>query len=333
MGRNLVARALDGAGDRAAWEALWNRAKSPWLAQHPAYLEAVADGAGNRCAVGVFHGGELLAAVPFLIHERRGSTNWFQPVPAPFAGPLVEDDSIATDESAWNEIGAAIAGAVRDCTRARIVLPPGWIDVRPLVWREGWRAFPHYSYVSRWESPERFEAELGSAARRQLAKARREGLRMEVLDSLAPLRALREGTAQRQSFEEIVSWGGYERLLRWGSDGSAPSTVGAMALGVFDSAGALHAGALFARDFGRTYYLLGASAPAKLGSGAPTLLHVEAVRRFAERNWPRVHDWCGANIESVAQFKRGFGPSLELTFLCEFRGTGARLLDALRGRR
>ncbi len=321
MARQLTAALLsDPAPTRGAWEGLHAEAGARWLSQSPAFFLAAT--LGGRGALAVVHGarGELLAAAPF--HEqRRGRARLLRHLaPAPFAGMALRGGG-----RDCGDVADAMASCLEGTSRATLVLQPGHVDARPFVWR-GWSAQPHYNMVSRVDSAAEFGSRMSDSARRQARKAARAGLAVERTGDFAPIAAMRRLTEQRQGFRDVVSDEGYGALLR-GWDGA----FRAAGLVVRDRQGRAHAAGIFAADEHRSYYLLGASDPAHLGSGAPTLLHTEAVRMFEAEGWPLDYDWVGANDAGTARFKAEFGAELELLVRVEWRAASARLLDAVRG--
>jgi len=324
MAKNLTARIVPFAESAETWGIVWVRATG-WLGQHPGFLAAAMAGGTPPTCVLVENGRQPVAIVPFLEESRAGTRLLRHVSPASFGGVLVEDQQrLFTDDSWRRGILDAIAGALRPIGRATVVFQPGMTDVRALIW-QGWTAAPHYNYFSRWDSAEAFEKNMSSSARRQLTKARREGLSVHVEPDMTSFFALRAATQKRQNFRDPIRPEGYTAMHTFNKHG-----LRSMAMTVRDGGGRVHAGALYTAGHHRAYYLVGASDPELLGSGAPTLLHVEAIRWMEANDWPRVFDWVGANERGVAQFKSEFNPELELLLRCEWRGTRARILDAVR---
>lgn len=324
MAKNLTARIVPFADSAETWGIVWVRATG-WLGQHPGFLAAAMAGGTPPTCVLVENGRQPVAVMPFLEESRAGSRLLRHVSPAPFGGILVEDQQrLFSDESWRRTIFEAIAEALRPISRATVVFQPGLIDVRPLVW-QGWTAAPHYNYISRWDTADAFEKNLSSSARRQVAKARREGLTAHVESDMTSFFALRAATQKRQEFRDPIRPEGYAAMLAFNHHG-----LRSMAMSVRDAVGRVHAGALYSAGHHRAYYLVGASDPELLGSGAPTLLHVEAIKWMEANAWPRTFDWVGANERGVAQFKSEFNPELEMLLRCEWRGTRARILDAVR---
>jgi hypothetical protein len=298
---------LLGAADRAAWLSLWERSDR-WLSLHPDFSAACA---GEAAApLGIFEGNELVAVAPFARDRARGLLPvWRHVSPASFGGFLAEAAAL-DDESRRRELLGALGRLPQRLWRSTLILQPGLTDARGAVWA-GWSAGVHYNYISDWTDPEAFLRGCGDSVQRQARKARRNGLAVAAADSLEDLMALRGRTTARQGFHDPVSEAQYAALLRAFAPGRADG-LRAVALLVRDGEGRALAGGLFAADARRTYYLMGASDPQSLSTGAPTLLHIGASELLTGMGWPRRYDWVGANTPGVAQFKRGFGPELEM---------------------
>jgi len=321
-----------GTGDMAEVEALAGRggAATP-LPCRPGFAAASAAGDGLEW-FGVRAGSELRAAVPLVRRRMQaGMTALHSPLFAPFGGFLASIEPKELDalrrERFWRETFEALDGVVREAAdRVEMILPPGVDDLRGLSWG-GWQARPHYNYVSRWDAPGAWAEAIDSTVRRQARKAREGGLeiRVEEASRTEALAELWRRNAAKQKLDasldrniaSIGAWLSAERC------GFAAEVLGAN--GACESAG------LFGWDGARVYYLAGASDPEALGSGAPTLLHVAVMEEIDRRGLPRCYDWVGANTPSVAQFKRKFGPELEVLFAARHESRKAKLASAAKG--
>jgi len=297
---------LLGQDARGDWEALWRRSPGH-LGLNWAWADCAARDVGRPVRVGVRgENGDLLAGLAFVERRHRLELRWMNTAPAPFAGLLAERNP---SESFLRDVLKAAALAVPDAvSRAEVILPAETPDARGLVW-QGWRATPHYNYVSEIGAPEALEQSAESAARRQIRKAREAGLAVEWgRGQLPAIIALWEKTRERQGLPHFVAPACYEALL----DLDEPGLSAEAAL-VRAPSGEPVAGGVFAGDAGRVYYLLGASAPdSDEGSGGPSLLHAAVTEHFfRQRGAPFLYDWVGANTETVAQFKKKFRPRLE----------------------
>ena len=166
---------------------------------------------------------------------------------------------------------------------------------------------------------------MNSSTRRQMKKASRSGLRAAVRPAAETqgLRQLWYANATRQGLESDLS-----NVLRIAGTALQELECG-FVMEVVDGNGELHAAGLFGFDEHRVYYLAGASDPEQHGSGAPTLPHTEVFAEIERRGLVRCYDWVGANTESIARFKRGFGPETEILVSARRLSRTARVLLAL----
>lgn len=320
--------------DLDSWQTLWKRSER-YMFLNWRWAEVAAAGSGEIVRIGVFDrsGAHLLAGFAFVERKNRFMTEWRHPAPAPFAGILCAQE--IRSESFFRDTLAAMAQAVpARVDLVEIIFQPGVHDLRGLIW-SGWEAAPHYNYVSDLTPPKPFGVAAENSVHRQAEKARRMGRHATSgLDQLPELLALWEDTRRRHRIPVYVHPDAWGALAAWINRGSAPD-LSIEVLGVREEHGAMEAGALLAKDSHRVYYLLGASQPDALGSGAPTLLHFEAAALVARKKWPLRYDWVGANTPSIAQFKKKFRPELETLMLATWKRPRRKLMEdarsALRG--
>ncbi len=298
--------------DRPAWQDLWTRS-ARHLGLHWEWARHASAGAGFPQRIGLFDAsGALKAGVPFVARKNRWMLEWRHPAPASFTG-LLHAEETPSESFLRDALGAAASAVPESVDLAEVVFQPGLRDVRGLLW-SGWEAAPHYTYVTPLTSLDDFAGRAENAVRRQADKARQQGLQLLVgcTEILPGLLDLYERTRRRQSIPPYVTADAWRAMTSWMAQANTDG-LGANLIVIRTPDGSLQAAGLFARDPNRLYYLLGASDPDSLGSGAPTLLHFEAAAVFLQNdNPPPLYDWVGANTPSVAQFKKKFRPDLEL---------------------
>ena len=285
------------------------------LPHQPAFLQAL----GGARWVGIFEGETLTAVAPFIVRSHRGFVRWRNPAPAPFAGLLTLAPQ--PSESLWRDCLTALAAEIpKHTSGAELILAPNRIDARALCWA-GWEAAPHYNYTHRIESPDALSRAAEDSVRRQARKAAAAGCVLKHgFAGLDQILAIWDETRTRQRLPEYVP------NAAWRAIAALPS---ASIVWVESEAGRVEAGAIFCGGGERLFYLLGASrshGEGESGTGAPSLLHLEAARHHFEQRGPFTLDWCGANTPSVAQFKKKFRPTLELTVRATFRRGLQRLI-------
>ncbi|MBI1290789.1 hypothetical protein GC173_06040 [bacterium] len=302
-----------GLDHKPGWDRLWGRAGEP-LGLSWAFPDLVAGSLGAVRRIGLFtSGGEMVAGTQFVLRRHRWMTLWAHAAPAPWGGILCDPES-ARQETFLREVAAGLGKVLsRESLWAQLILSPEVRDARPFLWADPhWSARVHYNYLNRIDSPTSLEEGAEGSVRRQARKAREAGVEFrEGADLLPAFARLFAGTRQRQGFARILG----DEALRQLAD----PTTGGWLVGVMRGEDML-AGAVIRTDRERAYYLVGASESAQDdGSGAPTLLHIEATRRLFERRGAFVWDWVGANTPSVAQFKKKFRPELEMSLRVTWR--------------
>jgi hypothetical protein len=298
--------------DRPAWQDLWTRSPR-LLGLHWEWARHASVGAGLPQRIGIFDAsGTLRAGIPFVARKNRWMLEWRHPAPASFTGLLHAEETLS-ESFLRDALGAAASAVPESVDLAEVVFQPGLHDVRGLLW-SGWEAAAHYTCVTPLTSVEDFAGRAENAVRRQADKARQQGLQSSDggIGILPDLLDLYERTRRRQSIPPYVTPDAWRALASWLAQATADG-LGANLIMVRTPDGSLQAAGFFGRDPTRVYYLLGASDPDSLGSGAPTLLHFEAAAIVLQNdNPPSLYDWVGANTPSVAQFKKKFRPDLEL---------------------
>jgi len=303
------------ASDEAALLAPFGALPHGSLSHQPAFVSAL----GGGRWVGVFEGGTVCAVAPFIVRSRRGIVRWRNPAPAPFGGLLTL--AAQPSESLWRDCLAALAAEMPGLANgAELILAPGRIDARALCWA-GWEAAPHYNYAHRIEGADALSRAAEDSVRRQARKAAAAGCVLKHgLAGLDAILAIWGETRARQGLPDYVP------DATWRAIAGLP---GASVVWVESGSGRVEAGAIFAGAGERVSYLLGASrshGEGESGSGAPSLLHLEAARFHFEQRGAFTLDWCGANTASVAQFKKKFRPTLELTIRATWRTGLQRLM-------
>lgn len=304
-----TARLLTPAEAGAALE-LWE-SSARRLPQHPLFYESASE-IQPAHTIGVFNKQGLVAVVPLLLRQGRYSKALLSPPFAPWAGALIsrENDAKrgAAAERFWRDVWQAVAQATPfGFAKVEIIVPVEQSDVRPLR-PFGWRVEAHYNYLTRWDKHGEWRERLDSATKRQEKKALKSDLSFVAgpARDVEDLQAIYRKMAERQGLDPRMA----DVIARLGR-GLDENEFGFTAF-VKDADGRTHAGALIGHDETRVYYLVGASDSELLGSGAPTFLHTSILEEIERRALPRCYDWVGANTPSIAKFKRGFGPELEL---------------------
>ncbi len=308
-------------GVRAAWGSLvaLSEQRTPFAAL--AFGEAAAEAFGLRLRiVGVWEepSGHVLQAGLLSFEKRRGPYRALAlaplvPVLSPLlAGPLDEADVHARQ----TPLDALLGLLGRTYQQATLALHPSLGDARPFQWA-GWRCAPAYTY--RLDFPEGSSVTAGwsSGPRRLLRKAD-----VEVDEGAHLIRevvALVEASHRRQGQPLGAEAGEVERL--------AAALVPAHGQAYVARQDGAEAGLVLLRDDRCAYYWLAGSRPGP----AMTALVAEALRRERARGVAAL-DFVGANVPSIAEFKRRLGGRLVVAYRARLTTRPElRALDALRG--
>lgn len=303
-----AARALDlqDPGVRRAWAALHAAAPSASPFGALAYAEAAAEAFGLRARpFGVEQDGALVAAL--VAYEKRRGPYRLAVVPplTPITPVLLAEPPAEADVHARRSpLDALIAGLDGHFHALGFRLQPEITDVRPFTWA-GYTASPRYTYAQPLGPTEAFLAGASKMVRRRI---RREADRFELaeasdqLDVLGRLEAEvydRQGTVspldptQRDVFLRRLLGADLGRLfvLRETATGEA---VGARVV-VTDGTAA--------------FFTIAASRP---GPAMTVMTHL--VRERLVEAGVQSLDLVGANLPTVAEFKRSFGMPLVMQF-------------------
>ena len=316
MGRvpwaKLAARALSPLDDRYA--ALWTASPGRTPFSHPAAVDAYGRAFGWPPRVVALDDGT--AAVP-VFDKRRGPFRAAAlpplcPVLRPLlAEPLAEAASHARD-SPLDRLLARLDGQAHQLTLAL-----GDDDLRPYRWA-GWTATPRATY--RLDLGGDLDAGYSSAVRRTVRAqagafevAEDRGLAAESVRLMAD--AYRRGGA-RLGLDEPAVAGLAEAFAEAGLARTFAARRG----------GTVEAAVTVATDGRTAFYWIAGSRPGP----AMTVLMDRVLGRLAEGG-AETFDWCGANVPTIAEFKRRFGPRLAPAPLVRrVTHPALRLLDRLR---
>lgn len=292
--------------DRHTWQEL-ARETEPNFYGRPEWLEigCAALGLEPRYLVVVVRSVPVVR-VALVARRRLGSTYLLTTPLAPYTGwaEAFPDDL----EPARRQLrrGEALEELALWCeahaSYGRIVLPPEVEDVRPFIWR-GWRTELRYTY--RIPLQRGGQLPLRTNARRNLERAQSAELTVrhptgpEAVDALdATMRA----TFSRQREPIPIP------EKRWRSYLEQVAALPSVRIVSVTGAGTPLATALIGFDSRRSYELHAGTTVEGAANGASVLALWTAIQESADR--VSEFDFAGANIPTVAHFKRGFGGRL-----------------------
>ena len=311
--------------DRATWDAMAEEA-DPGFFGTSAWMEAVCSAAGMEpryCSVTAK--GQSVLRVCMALRRRWGQRRLVMPPLTSYAGwAEVLPENLAPERREGRHLEACdelAAWCEAQASFVRLALPTDVADVRPFVWR-GWQAEVRYTYLVSLDSLD--ELPPSRTAVRNIRKAESSGIvlsRPGGADAVAHPNDTVLPTFQRQRepvpfppdrwreyLDAFVHLPGV-RVCVTTDGGDGPPTA-SLAYGV---------------DRTRAYHLIGGSADAGLKNGSAAYVRWATMKEAAGET--AEIDLAGANLPSIAYFKRGFGGRLVPFYAVSWaRSAGARWL-------
>lgn len=297
------------------------------LFQQPWWLDATAGDANWDVAV-VERGGELAAALPFIIKRRFGLQVLSVPPLTPFLGPWFADTGgrIGGRLAREKELTAMLLAALPRHDSFRQSFHPEITNWLPWYWAN-FSQMTRYTYVlDRLDDEAALWTGLSDGTRREIRKARdREGIRIVADLDLDSFLDLNQRTFARQKRALPYDADLVRRIDQACNDRGCRRVMAAV-----DGRGEIHAVAYLVWDDDRAYYLMGGGDPDLRTSGASSLLMWEGIRFAAGVS--RRFDFEGSMIEPIERFFRGFGARQEpYMFVWRHNSLVIAAYEALRG--
>lgn len=309
--------------DPQVWNAFVRRAVGGTVFSTWEWLECAqrATGARFRC-LGCYKNGQLVAGVSGAEQRRAGLKRLATPVLTPHGGLLlapVVGKGPARAEAEWHRAAETlIAHLHQNYHHVQLAHAPGIGDLRPFTWA-GWQARVRYTYQFDLGDPQVLWERLERRTRTVIRKAEGSGFRVGPTDDMDLFRQQYERLYSRQGGKMPVDPGTVQQF-------AAAACQAGLAEGwaVESAAGEAAAVVIFVRGFEGRYAWVAGAEPELSHTGAASLLY---WRYFAQHQGR--FDFVGANIPSIAFFKRGFGGELAPYFAVEgFRSIWVRGLFA-----
>ncbi len=254
-------------------------------------------------------GGELIGGLCVFVQRRLGLPICRNAPFTPDCGPFLmvkAQNPVAVLETRRDAL-AAFVNWLRQERLALVLLTfaQSLGDVLPFCWA-GYRASPTYTYLLNLDQPiEALLANMASVRRRNIQKARKDGIQVRPAQDLQVVQELVEGTFRRQA-----------KRLELGALGSiihrfahAENSYGFVAY-----KGELAVACSFVvHDRQTAFYLLGGYAEDGKHHGAGALAMWESITRAKDLGL-RTFDFEGSIIPAIERYFRGFGGQLTLHF-------------------
>ena len=260
---------------------------------------------------GCYKNGVLLAGVSGLEQKRAGLSKLATPVPTPYGGLLcapLPGTGPTEQESEWAGATHLLTGYLKQhFGHVRLSHTPELCDMREFTW-SGWDVIPRFTYHldlsdldAQWERVER-------RTRTVIRKAEKDGFRVVPSTDFCQLRRQYELIFSRRDVSAPVA---PDLVQRFAVEVDARGLLDM--LRVESSTGETAAMVGFVKGFDTAYAWLPGADPAFQSSGALSLLYWEFLKRTCYQKF----DFVGANLASIAKFKRGFGGDLARYFVVE----------------
>ncbi len=299
--------------DRAQWQEFSAARPSPFFAQTQWFEPTCRLMNAEPMYLALMSRSNPAFCVSLARKKRLGQTLLLTPAIAPYSAWIENfPDDLAPERREARRLeamGEFAAWCEQHAAYCRIVLPPQVVDVRPFLWR-GWRTEVRYTYKIPLEHG--VHQIFRQNVRRNLRDAREANLRTECLTGEHAHGALREtvaATFRRQGEAPPLpaqAWDDYLALL------SVCNNVATM--GVFRGDAVLATIAIgvdppTATGAGQSAYeLIAGTTDEGIPVGASAMALCSAFE-FASGKVGEF-DFAGANMETIAHYKRGFGGTL-----------------------
>lgn len=280
--------------------------KSLWLG-----AAAAAQGGIPRY-IGVFEDRKLVAGITFVELSRGPYKKITTPALTPYGGIIYRPGS-GKRHSEQDSFNMSCAEKIIEYLEplyhySFLVHAPGLIDIRPFVWA-GWTGSVRYTYILELSDTDKIWDIMERRVRTVLRNAE------STLELCGPIDIEHFGKLYKRIYldrhnKPPVSWNSVSMLL-----GEIMKSGLAEMRTVRNSSGEVISAMVLIADTGRVYSWISGSIPGSNSSGAFSLLFWDTIRRYSETCTS--FDLVGANIPSIAFFKKGFGGMLTPYYVTE----------------
>ena len=290
--------------DDTAWDTFVRQAVGGTVFSTSAWLRCAAAATGGQIhRLGCYRNDRLVAGISGLARRRMGLYRLETPELTPYTGLLlapVAGKGPAKGEAAQHRGCAHLMDHfAKHYDRVFLTHAPAIADVRPFTW-QGWDAHLRYTYRlplgdsnALWERTER-------RTRTAIRKAEKLGYQLRPTSDVVLFRQQYEAIYANQASGPPVAAATAERFVAAALEAGLAQ---AYAIASPDGTAAVVA---FVEGFDTTYAWAAGADPAYNHTGAISLLYWQYWDTVAHQYF----DFVGANIPSIAFFKRGFGCDL-----------------------
>ncbi len=295
-----------------AWDEFVRQAVGGSIFATHTWLDCARHTAGGEVhCYGCYKNGHLLAGVSGLAQNRKGLKQLKTPLLTPHGGLIcapIPSKGPAKLEAEWNRAAGLLVQHLNGLyDHVQLAHTPAIKDVREFIWA-GWEERVRYTYQMDLSDLDALWERVERRTRTVIRKAEKSGFRMRPTDDLELFRRQYELIYTRQDNKAPVDSDLVQRFVERTSQAGLAHTFL-----VESPAGAVASMVVFVHGFNTVYAWLAGADPAFNSSGALSLLYW----KFFARTPLKKFDFVGANIPTVAFFKRGFGGDLVPYFVVE----------------
>ena len=310
MARTLTIQKIE---DESLWDDFVSESPQGSIFSRPVWITVAADVQGGKpCFLGVFDDTRLTAGLAFVELSHGPFSKMTTPVLTPYGGIMYRQATGKRDSEhkSYNMACAdkLIAYITNRYNYAFLAHSPGLTDIRPFTWA-GWNESVRYTYEldlsdtdKIWDLMERRVRTVIRNAESSLELT--DGIGLEQFGSL--YRRIYLDRKIKPPVDPGLVMVFLEKAL---DSGIAEIRT------VVDKSGDILSSMALVSDEKTVYAWISGSLPEKNSAGAFTLLFWDAVKRYSDTH--STFDMVGANIPSIAFFKKGFGGTLKPYYVTE----------------
>ena len=272
-------------------------------------------GEGELTFWGCFEDRLLCGGVVFLERERLGQRTAVTPLLTPYCGLLLDEpagEKFSDQVTRDMRVAAALAGSlIERFSYVNLMNSPALHDVRSLS-DARFELIPRFTYLVNLSLPvDELWQRLDGSVRRQVRKAER--LDFEITDNLnaADGFGLFDSTFTRRGEANPISRAFFDEIVESERLRDSRRIFCAIRQGHLESF------IVSLSDNHTTYYALAATDEDALSDGVSSYLVWEMIKTQA-LDGMKTLDFMGANIPSIARFKEGFNPRLQIYFHAQY---------------
>ncbi|MFC2005159.1 GNAT family N-acetyltransferase [Chloroflexota bacterium] len=278
---------------------------------------------------GYFRGQELYAGIPLSIKSMFGIKVACRPGLTPYNGVLFKqrEGKYVTKLSSEKEEAQALAHLMKsDFKLVRFGFSPGHVDLQPFI-REGFLPEIMYTYVIKLgASLEDIWNGLGENTRRNIKKARKDGITIIQSDDFNQTLSLVEKTFSRQNLKGQSGPLAFRYNAMLSKRGQCKSFVAK------DRNDYKIAVVYIIWDTSRAYYMMGGYDSEKSHYGAMSLAMWEAIEYSRQELSLKEFDFEGSMIPQIERFFRAFGGKLSVRYIVTWAAPYLKIPFLLRKR-